>query len=165
MGTSIPNLFPNRFQESIFHPLTRLQIPALVSLQDLQIRAQVLSGSVHCAKKIYKIIIWRCFRIYSYVRWMYIVRPWILRHIYLPQTFLLFKPFHAILARKLAKSANMNKKCFLLKTRYQKHLIWCSFQIHWKSSINYCRKVIKKSDVIIVFYNFYYFVQKFLVYI
>jgi hypothetical protein len=22
------NLFPNRFQESIFHPLTRLQIPA-----------------------------------------------------------------------------------------------------------------------------------------
>jgi hypothetical protein len=29
MGTSIPNLFPNRFQESIFHPLTRLQIPAL----------------------------------------------------------------------------------------------------------------------------------------
>ncbi len=28
MGTSIPNLFPNRFQESIFHPLTRLQIPA-----------------------------------------------------------------------------------------------------------------------------------------
>ncbi len=24
------NLFPNRFQESIFHPLTRLQIPALV---------------------------------------------------------------------------------------------------------------------------------------
>jgi hypothetical protein len=23
------NLFPNRFQESIFHPLTRLQIPAL----------------------------------------------------------------------------------------------------------------------------------------
>jgi hypothetical protein len=30
MGTSISNLFPNRFQESIFHPLTRLQIPALV---------------------------------------------------------------------------------------------------------------------------------------
>jgi hypothetical protein len=29
MGTSIPNLFPNRFRESIFHPLTRLQIPAL----------------------------------------------------------------------------------------------------------------------------------------
>ncbi len=28
MGTSIPNLFPNPFQESIFHPLTRLQIPA-----------------------------------------------------------------------------------------------------------------------------------------
>ncbi len=28
---SIPNLFPNRFQESIFHPLTRLQIPALDS--------------------------------------------------------------------------------------------------------------------------------------
>jgi hypothetical protein len=25
------NLFPNRFQESIFHPLTRLQIPAPVS--------------------------------------------------------------------------------------------------------------------------------------
>jgi hypothetical protein len=24
------NLFPNRFQESIFHPLTRLQIPAQV---------------------------------------------------------------------------------------------------------------------------------------
>jgi hypothetical protein len=23
------NLFPNRFQESIFHPLTRLQIPAM----------------------------------------------------------------------------------------------------------------------------------------
>jgi hypothetical protein len=29
MGISILNLFPNRFQESIFHPLTRLQIPAL----------------------------------------------------------------------------------------------------------------------------------------
>jgi hypothetical protein len=28
MGTSIPNLFPYRFQESIFHLLTRLQIPA-----------------------------------------------------------------------------------------------------------------------------------------
>jgi hypothetical protein len=31
MGTSISYLFPNRFQESIFHPLTRLQIPALES--------------------------------------------------------------------------------------------------------------------------------------
>ncbi len=28
MGTSIPYLIPNRFQELIFHPLTRLQIPA-----------------------------------------------------------------------------------------------------------------------------------------
>jgi hypothetical protein len=28
MGTSISYLFPNRFQESISHPLTRLQIPA-----------------------------------------------------------------------------------------------------------------------------------------
>jgi hypothetical protein len=28
MGTSTSNLFPTRFQESIFHPLTRLQIPA-----------------------------------------------------------------------------------------------------------------------------------------
>ncbi len=32
MGTSIPNLFPNRFQESIFHPWTRLQIPAQCKL-------------------------------------------------------------------------------------------------------------------------------------
>ncbi len=34
MGTSIPNLFPNRFQESIFHPLTRLQIPAQATQPD-----------------------------------------------------------------------------------------------------------------------------------
>jgi hypothetical protein len=51
------NLFPNRFQESIFHPLTRLQIPAQATkaggidflesiselLKRLQIRAQFQS--------------------------------------------------------------------------------------------------------------------------
>ncbi len=36
MGTSIPNLFPNRFQESIFHPLTRLQIPAQARLKSVR---------------------------------------------------------------------------------------------------------------------------------
>ncbi len=36
MGTSIPNLFPNRFQESIFHPLTRLQIPALERFREVR---------------------------------------------------------------------------------------------------------------------------------
>ena len=38
MGTSIPYLFPNRFRESIFHPLTRLQIPAqtLTQLESLE---------------------------------------------------------------------------------------------------------------------------------
>jgi hypothetical protein len=39
------NLFPNRFQESIFHPLTRLQIPALywiISKRRSELPAQLL---------------------------------------------------------------------------------------------------------------------------
>jgi hypothetical protein len=39
------NLFPNRFQESIFHPLTRLQIPAQATKQA---RVQSLRGTTLC---------------------------------------------------------------------------------------------------------------------
>ncbi len=43
MGTSTPYLFPNRFRESIFHPLTRLQIPALAGRYDKPIPTRCLA--------------------------------------------------------------------------------------------------------------------------
>ncbi len=43
------NLFPNRFQESIFHPLTRLQIPALAGRYDNPIPTRFLAP-IDCLK-------------------------------------------------------------------------------------------------------------------
>ncbi len=60
MGTLIPNLFPNRFQESIFHPLTRLQIPALSCLP-----TKTTENGTY--EEYYAVLIWICLFVQSFL--------------------------------------------------------------------------------------------------